>query len=144
MKVIYYHPRFLTASFLGAYLHTRKNDAPINMVKIEEILGGLKTDNPFILYFGRGEKGEEVFLLNGTCTEDIIKKTVESLLCVHGKNNAELIFISPLSGSYIFLNFYEGLGIHRIKEAAYRYYLAEIEAAVQRAHLQLQIYNTER
>ena len=126
----------------GAYLHTRKNDAPINMVKIEEILRGFKQEKPFTLYFGRGEKGEEVFLLNGACAEDIIRKTVDSLLTVHGKNPAELMLISPLSGRHIFLIFAEALRISSIKEAAYRYYLTEIKAAVERSLLQLQIYKT--
>ena len=138
MKVIYYHPRHLTASFIAAYLHTSKDDAPIDLTKIGEILRGFRQDKPFILYFGRGKEGEEVFILNGDCAERIIRRTINNLLSAFGRKPAGLLLVNPLSGRQVLLQFAEALGIPRIEEAIYRNYLAEIKATVERSFLQLQ------
>ena len=84
MKVVYYHPRHLAASFIAAYLHANMNDALIDMAKTGEILKGFRRDRPFILYFGRGKKGEEVYMLNGDCAEGVIRRTINNLMSASG------------------------------------------------------------
>ena len=140
MKVVYYHPRHLAASFIAAYLHANMNDALIDMAKTGEILKGFRRDRPFILYFGRGKKGEEVYMLNGDCAEGVIRRTINNLMSASGGNPADLLLVNPLPGRQILLQFAEASGIPRIEEAAYRGCLAEIKATVERSFLRLQTW----
>lgn len=142
MKVIYYNPAYLTASFTGAYLHACKNGEQVRPEKIYEITNQLDNTKPFIYYFGRGKNGEEVYLLNGKCSIKTLMKSVEDFLIASGKNPGKTIWVDPLPETPYLMSVAELLGIASLKNRAYYYYLPEIKRSVERARLQVKLHNT--
>lgn len=140
MKVIYYNPRFLAASFISAYLHTNPAGGQVSYRKVEETIKILDAAKPFLLFFGRGKNGEEVYVLNGKFPEPILCRGITGFLNVYGKNPGELLMITPLSGNNVFLTLAIALRSDRMKKWAYNYYMGEIEASVERACIQAELF----